>query len=631
MQTVSSTTADLSKLTVPQLKALCRERCIIGYSKLSKAALVQKLSETPVTSTPARHSGAVSSGSSNSLTKVPTVKDGASPAASHVAQETTALNPLVHLSTANAAIKSSSRIPTTAVTKTFHCAKRLAHTVDSIPKKRHTNNSTVEELHESTTPSGLTIDSCSSAAHTVKDQPVPVNGPLDVKMSAVCDSTQRLGAAKRFQPLITSVRKSPIARGQSTITQSQTNMKVLSPQSLTSTCFDVPPLENISLPPKTSDRKRVYRWAIILSMLLDEDRKACCLVSRMFRYAVYLSAAHILSKKYPGRRLDVVSNRYSPKVTNMWPYLRLRDDEVDYRRQAFKASFLGKFACSLSFDPLFEHLWSSPDDERQVEIALRFVLTRMWFAVSVGTYGHNSSAWTKDTVQNVTEIVKGEIWQVDVRSSKATETFYVLEATCEVIGHARGLGRSVSAAPNVLRTDWSSYISHRLSQESSVVSSRSLLDSITFSNSEDYHHGMSKVWLQRISREGEMGDAKRRVAEKYILACVVANSVSGRWMSANAMAQEFAGLPETGFATTRSKAQSVNMYLPAHHHVESVHFTTSCGQDLHPVLAVVQTTQREYYILRENGMQVGCEEDGVADIWMHILQCDSQGQGLLYS
>jgi hypothetical protein len=40
-----STPSDLKKLTVPQLKALCKERRIPGYSKLAKAALIQKLTE----------------------------------------------------------------------------------------------------------------------------------------------------------------------------------------------------------------------------------------------------------------------------------------------------------------------------------------------------------------------------------------------------------------------------------------------------------------------------------------------------------------------------------------------------------------------------------------------------------
>jgi len=42
-------------------------------------------------------------------------------------------------------------------------------------------------------------------------------------------------------------------------------------------------------------------------------------------------------------------------------------------------------------------------------------------------------------------------------------------------------------------------------------------------------------------------------------------------------------------------------------------------------LAVVQTPGREYYILRDNGMQVGCEEDGVSATWMSVLGCRHDG------
>src|SRR5262249_23434031 len=45
----SSTTSDLSKLTVSQLKQLCKERRITGYSKLSKNALIQKLADNNAT------------------------------------------------------------------------------------------------------------------------------------------------------------------------------------------------------------------------------------------------------------------------------------------------------------------------------------------------------------------------------------------------------------------------------------------------------------------------------------------------------------------------------------------------------------------------------------------------------
>jgi hypothetical protein len=67
----------------------------------------------------------------------------------------------------------------------------------------------------------------------------------------------------------------------------------------------------------------------------------------------------------------------------------------------------------------------------------------------------------------------------------------------------------------------------------------------------------------------------------------------------------------------------------SHHHVESLHFTAANGRPLHEALAVVQTPGREYYILRDNGAQVGCslgEEDGVGPIWMELLGCTILGE-----
>jgi hypothetical protein len=42
---MSTTTEDLKKLTIPLLKALCKDRKITGYSKLGKNAIIQKLIE----------------------------------------------------------------------------------------------------------------------------------------------------------------------------------------------------------------------------------------------------------------------------------------------------------------------------------------------------------------------------------------------------------------------------------------------------------------------------------------------------------------------------------------------------------------------------------------------------------
>lgn len=68
-----------------------------------------------------------------------------------------------------------------------------------------------------------------------------------------------------------------------------------------------------------------------------------------------------------------------------------------------------------------------------------------------------------------------------------------------------------------------------------------------------------------------------------------------------------------------------NRFIQRHHHVESIHFTTRYDHALHPALAVVQTPGREYFILKDNGMQVGCEEEGVGLVWMGLLRCTSAG------
>ncbi|KIJ64462.1 hypothetical protein HYDPIDRAFT_167784 [Hydnomerulius pinastri MD-312] len=503
--------------------------------------------------------------------------------------------------------------------------KKLAHTDAPAAEKRPRTDSTCDHTPKATLVAHATSTfkpalprQVPSATLIFKAPGLPATargGTIQAKVSTAkypgYTSLHGIPASGRFKSLITSSKLPPKGQGQVRLNDSTpialpTASNALGSHSgLTFPTIYIPPLLNISLPPKASERKRVHRWAIILSVLTDEDRKVCSLVSRMFRYAVYLSAAHILSKKYSGQRLTAIFEQYSQSMTNMWPYLRLRDREVSSRRQVYKQSFLGRYRDSISFDPLSERLWSSPDNEKQVQMALRYVLTRMWFAVSVGSYGHDSSTWAKSVVKDVQEIVKGQIWQVDVQCSGTTEAFYVLETTCEVIGHPPSLALSELASRSIVRSDWSAYISPHLLQGSlSTVPGRgSLQDSIKWSNSEDYDRGISKAWLRRVSDEGEIGASKRIVAEKYIMACVVSNGISGQWMSSSAMAQEFAGLPNNDTPNSRPTARSVNMYLPAHHHVESIHFAMSKGQDLHPAVAVVQTPSREYFVLRDNGMQ----------------------------
>lgn len=125
------------------------------------------------------------------------------------------------------------------------------------------------------------------------------------------------------------------------------------------------------------------------------------------------------------------------------------------------------------------------------------------------------------------ELVAGDIWSITVSSSTSTEVYYVLEATCEVIGRppphsSTSAGSSAQGLPP-LRADWSAYINTQSSSSPVKAATFSLMSQLKWINHEEYDKGISRVWLKRIQDEGELGAAKRAVAGKYVLACIVAN------------------------------------------------------------------------------------------------------------
>ena len=148
-----------------------------------------------------------------------------------------------------------------------------------------------------------------------------------------------------------------------------------------------PILGLIGMSPSISDRKKVHSWSIILSGVSNADRRACILVSRMFRYAgksalhllslgshlrisiVYLSASVILFSKFPGERLDNMARTYSPSIFNFWPYLRARETELTEQRSRYLQSFLYRFYGT--FEPITRYMWTSPDNPKQCAVAVR--------------------------------------------------------------------------------------------------------------------------------------------------------------------------------------------------------------------------------------------------------------------
>ncbi|PCH39764.1 hypothetical protein WOLCODRAFT_67849 [Wolfiporia cocos MD-104 SS10] len=669
---IGSLSTDMSKLTVPQLKTLCKARKITGYSKLGKSALLQKLVDnggiqpvititaaSPDLYQPSLHTGPVN------RTRESICSESASARADFITH-----SPVVSVSNRRSTVtKRTSDAPTISTKKRKTEPSIIAPTESfvlpppPISRPSSTFRSLLLPAHQPVIPTALPNKNPSAKLASRPDETL---GSATTK-PALPKAFDVKNTGRRFKKLI--VYKRLVANDPQNLemanVSSSAHQSVQYPQAMSTLdsfkatdsklmiqhglellpVLPILTLVPISLPPSLSHRKRIQRWVIILSGLSDEERRQCGLVSRMFRYAVYLSASHLLDRYYNGKRLvQDVTHRYSSAMINMWPYLRVRQTEAMQRRAAYESSFVAHFykTCGIPAT-IADRLWASPDSERQLSIAIRFVTSRLWFALSVGSGSRDMSSnpWLRRAVVDTQEVIQGEIWSVttalpsnSARHLQLRETFYVLEATCEVIGRQAdgslpGNGKqhdqsNINTYP--ARADWSAYIAENMPSSTVTHSCARLNELVKWPNHEEYERGISRLWLNRVSGEGKLGEVKRAVAERYVFACLVANSISGRWMSATSMAQEFAGMPSRTDATaSRMKPPSVKLYLPEHHHVESVHFTTSCGRTMHGALASVQTPHREYYILRDNGMQVGCEEEGVALVWQEVLKCDARG------
>jgi hypothetical protein len=168
-------------------------------------------------------------------------------------------------------------------------------------------------------------------------------------------------------------------------------------------------------------------------------------------------------------------------------------------------------------------------------------LTRLWFLISAGGGGNDPLAWSSGVVVDAQEVVKDEIWTITTQTASSQpngasrlETFYVLEQTCEVIGRPLPPTHptdssvvsdwSASSSATHVRADWSAFKAHRQPPTSARDDPPlPLFAYLRWQNHEEYHRGLSKLWLKTIAGEGELGSAKRIVADRYVLACVFGN------------------------------------------------------------------------------------------------------------
>lgn len=319
----SSVPSDLTKLTVPQLKALCKERRITGYSKLSKAALLQRLA-APETTTSSNDQASRNATAVSSITLSHEVRNPAhiEPFTTHRGGNT-ALASVQLLAAGNteSTDTSAAKVPlpteppessqartiasTTNIQKTSG-TKRPAHIDISAPQKRIRTSlkSATNAGHEppvprtSTFQQTLPVDSSVFKIPKLPAQPkrsfhnsaliLAKQPSVTSKSSAVLHQTT--GGPGRFKPLVVVSRPKPVEPDQANRESSRAPVVSVVPRTVDSFLVfnrhaTPPVLSYISFPPKASERKWVYRWAIILSALSPGDRQTCILVSRTFRYA----------------------------------------------------------------------------------------------------------------------------------------------------------------------------------------------------------------------------------------------------------------------------------------------------------------------------------------------------------
>lgn len=141
----------------------------------------------------------------------------------------------------------------------------------------------------------------------------------------------------------------------------------------------------------------------------------------------------------------------------------------------------------------------------------RFTTTRLWFE---GCSRRDASRWPHVAVTDAQQVVENKLWAISVffPETASTHICYVLASTGQIIKGSTSAAFAARAIKTPSRAGWSDYID----QASSPCS---LMDHVTWVNHEEYDRGINRLWLKHFALQV----AKRTVAERYIIARIVAN------------------------------------------------------------------------------------------------------------
>lgn len=334
--------SDLSKLNVAQLKALCKERRIVGYSKLGKAALLAKLGELTPSSPPSSSARSTRCktqadpllskyGSScpplDDLPAVPVAEPRAmGPPAplipfgpntvpgTHIPQNSVTVASISALQSTPCPSEERGKILFLSMSaQSAPVSKRVSSEVSQGPSQapaerlaKRPRVMVVAPLARQADDAALRFPNSTRLGSNlgVLDPLVPaLPGPALVprnkeEVGRQLDSRTQtvVTSGKRFKPLtitrspsvMPSNRKEARLSSYSLLDRSAGSL-MAHPTLLWHLDFPVPPepplLSPITFPPPLSQRKLIQRWGIILSRLSCKERRQCSLVSKLIRYA----------------------------------------------------------------------------------------------------------------------------------------------------------------------------------------------------------------------------------------------------------------------------------------------------------------------------------------------------------
>ncbi|KAH8088569.1 hypothetical protein HD553DRAFT_257406, partial [Filobasidium floriforme] len=175
-----------------------------------------------------------------------------------------------------------------------------------------------------------------------------------------------------------------------------------------------------------------------------------------------------------------------------------------------------------------------------------------------------------------------------------------------------------------LRPDWQAYLESKTDISRCPSTSAVLLDRVRTKHEEDFSQGIARIWLKRM--EANLDADVVRVAKRYVLSNVALNSISGELLSTMQMDAIWAG--KAGAEVKPKVWNTVSLFLPESHQVELVSFNiTTNGKryELHPSIAVVARKTSEDLVLRMTGQVIGNVDQGVSELYKHVLGCDDRG------